>query len=81
VRKVPTQWPTAATPDAAQKYQAALDTFKDARTSATALLQSSDIARVRFWMYDFNDKAPTIGADGSKRFDTDLSIKGAITLQ
>jgi hypothetical protein len=32
-------------------------------------------------MYDFNDKAPTIGADGSKRFDTDLSIKGAITLQ
>jgi hypothetical protein len=81
-----------ATPDevanAEAVYQQALDKLKDSRASATALLKSSDIARVRFWMYDFNDKAkpqptdvPTPTADELKTFTTDLSIKGAITLQ
>jgi len=74
-----------ATPEevaaAETKYQTELAKLKDARDSAMTLLKSSDIARVRFWMYDFNDKFPTTGSDGTKTFITDLSVTGAITVQ
>ena len=89
VRKVPSPWPTAANPNALAQYQAALDTFKDARTSATNLLQTSQIIRTRFWMMDVNvdtkpDPAkdvPAPTAEELKLFSSRVTISGAITIQ
>lgn len=57
-------------------YQAALDQMADARASAMTLLKSSDIARVRFRLMDVNDSVKTDGV-----YASDVSIKGAITIQ
>jgi hypothetical protein len=57
-------------------YQAALDQMADARAAAKTLLQSSDIARVRFRLMDVNDSVKTDGV-----YASDLTIKGAITIQ
>jgi hypothetical protein len=84
--------PVGATPDevarAEADYQTALAGLKDARAAAAGLLGTSDVVRVRFWMYDFNDKVkpaatdvPPPTAEELARFDTDLTIKGAITIQ
>ncbi len=89
VRKVPSPWPTAATPNALAQYQAALDTFKDARTSATNLLQTSQIVRTRFWLMDVNvDTKPDPAKDipvptpeETTLFSSRLTISGAITIQ
>jgi hypothetical protein len=73
---------------AEQAYQVELAKLADARASAASLLKSSDVARVRFWIYEFNDKVkpgpndvPPPTAEELSRFDTDLTIKGAITIQ
>jgi hypothetical protein len=60
----------------AAAYQAALDAFSAARTSAMTLMKSSDIARVRFRLMDVNDSKKTDGV-----YASDLTIKGAITVQ
>ena len=57
-------------------YQAALDTFSGARTSATTLLKSSNIVRTRLRLMDANVEIKTDGV-----FASDLTISGAITIQ
>lgn len=84
VRALPdSDGPDGATPDeqaaALSKYQAELAKLADARASANALLNTSDIVRVRFWLDGFNDKYKPNTTD--TMLTTDLSIKGAITIQ
>lgn len=89
VRKVPSPWDAFGMPTNIGLYNAALETFKPARTAATALLQSSTIVRVRFWMMEFNDKAlldidkdiPKPTPQEANTYTTDVTIKGAITIQ
>jgi hypothetical protein len=81
VRKLPNpNGPLGASADqvaAAQAaYQAALAKFADARTSATTLLQTSNIVRVRFRLMDVNADLKTNGI-----YASDLTISGAITIQ
>jgi hypothetical protein len=57
-------------------YQAALDQMAEARAAAMTLLKSSDVARVRFRLMDVNDSVKTDGV-----YASDLTIKGAITIQ
>lgn len=57
-------------------YQAALDQMVDARAAAMTLLKTSDVARVRFRLMDVNDSVKTDGV-----YASDLTIKGAITIQ
>jgi len=72
VRKLPNY----NTKDGAVAYQAAIDKIADARASAMTLLKSSDVVRVRFRLMDVNDSVKTNGA-----FASDVTIKGAITIQ
>jgi hypothetical protein len=89
VRKVPSPWNASGQATNIAAYNAALDTFKAARTSATTLLQSSTIVRARFWMMEFNDRAlpdpdkdvPKPTPQEANTYATDLTIKGAITIQ
>jgi len=89
VRKVPSPWPTAANPNAAAQYQAALATFTDARTSAMNLLLSATVVRTRFWLMDVNvdtkpDPTKDIPAPTPEEltlFSSRVTISGAITIQ
>ena len=88
VRKVPSPWPSTSSPNALAQYQAALDTFKDARTSATDLLKTSQIIRTRFWMMDVNvDTKPNTAdvppptPEELTLFSSRVTISGAITIQ
>jgi hypothetical protein len=57
-------------------YEAALEGFAAARTSAMTLMKSSDIVRVRYRLMDVNDSIKTDGV-----YASDLTIRGAITIQ
>lgn len=88
VRKVPSPWPTDTNPNAPAQYQAALDKFKAARTSATDLLKTSTIVRTRFWLMEVNTSGKPLSTDipaptaaDMKLFSSRLTIKGAITIQ
>jgi hypothetical protein len=74
VRRLPNPNDTANGGPAA--YEAALEEFADARASAMTLMKSSDIVRVRFRLMDVNDSINTDGV-----YASDLTIKGAITIQ
>lgn len=71
VRNLPSPWGTNS-----GGYQAGLEAMSAARASATTLLQTSDIARVRFRIEDQNKDT---FADGVLK--TDLTISGPITVQ
>lgn len=68
--------PNPNTTDGLAAYQAALAKIADARASAMTLLKSSDIVRVRFRLMDINN---SVGSNGV--FASDVTIKGAITIQ
>jgi hypothetical protein len=70
VRKLPSYYQDLA------GYQAGLAAIADARASAAALLKTSDIARVRFYVMDANNDNSIGGV-----IATDVTIAGAITLQ
>lgn len=74
IRKLPNPNDTAN--GGAAKFQAALDAIAGARTSAMTLMQSSSIVRVRFHLMDVNDSKKSAGV-----YASDLTIKGAITIQ
>jgi hypothetical protein len=74
VRKLPNPNDTAN--GGAAKFQAALDAIAASRTSAATLMQSSGIVRVRFHLMDVNDTQKSAGV-----YASDLTIKGAITIQ
>ena len=76
VRKLPSPWDAQGNPKNLDAFNAALDGFKDARTSATALLKSSDIVRMRLSLLEINDKNPV-----ADFYSSSISISGAITIQ
>lgn len=76
VRKLPSPWDNQGNPTNLAAFNTALDGFKDARTSATTLLKSSDIVRMRVHLLEINDTKP-VGAF----YSSSISITGAITIQ
>ncbi len=76
IRKLPNPWDAAGNPTNIAAFNTALDGFKDARTSATTLLGSSDIVRMRLKLFDINDSNP-----GTAFYSSSISITGAITVQ
>ena len=76
VRKLPSPWDAQGNPKNLDAFNAALDGFKDARTSATALLKSSDIVRMRLSLLEINEKNPV-----ADFYSSSISISGAITIQ
>lgn len=76
IRKLPNPWDATGNPVNIAAFNTALDGFKDARSSATALMGSSDIVRMRFRLFDVNDTNPT-GAF----YSSSIAIAGAITIQ
>lgn len=76
VRTLPNPFDGSGQPTNAAAFAAALDKFAAARTSATTLLQSSNVVRARFYLMDVNT---TLKTDGI--YASDLTIKGAITIQ
>lgn len=75
IRKLPNPWDSQGNPTNLGAFNTALDGFKDARTSATNLLKSSDIVRFRLRLFDPND---TIA--GPAFYSSSISISGAITI-
>lgn len=76
VRQLPSPWDNTGAPANLSAFVAALDGFKDARISATTLLGSSDIVRMRLRLFDINDTKP-----GDAFFSSSIGITGAITVQ
>jgi hypothetical protein len=76
IRKLPNPWDAAGNPANIAAFNTALDGFKDARTSATALMASSDIVRMRLKLFDINDTNP-----GTAFYSSSIAITGAITIQ
>lgn len=76
IRKLPNPWDAAGNPTNIAAFNAALDGFKAARTSATTLLGSSDIVRMRLKLFDINDSNP-----GPAFYSSSIGITGAITVQ
>ncbi len=76
IRKLPNPWDATGNPTNIGAFNTALDGFKDARTSAMALLGASDIVRMRLKLFDPNDTNP-----GAAFYSSSISITGAITLQ
>ncbi|MFG6432911.1 hypothetical protein [Roseateles sp. LYH14W] len=76
VRKLPNPYDSTGTPVNAAAFKEALDKMAASRASAATLLQSSNIVRTRFWLMDANVDRKTAGI-----FASDLTIKGAITIQ
>jgi len=81
VQKVPNPNPVAGdTPAEAQAridaYVTALGKFADSRASAKTLLTTTDVVRVRFRQESLNNTNATDG-----KFSSELTLKGAITIQ
>lgn len=76
IRKLPNPWDAQGNPANLAAFNTALDGFKDARTSATTLLKSSDIVRMRLNLVEINDKSP-----GTAFYSSSIAISGAITIQ
>jgi hypothetical protein len=77
IRKLPNPWdPVTGAPSNIAAFNTALDGFKAARTSATTLLGSSDIVRMRLRLFEPNDTKP-----GAAFYSSSLAITGAITIQ
>jgi hypothetical protein len=76
IRKLPNPWDAAGNPSNIAAFNAALDGFKAARTSAMTLLGSSDIVRMRLKLFDINDSNP-----GTAFYSSSIGITGAITVQ
>jgi len=76
IRKLPNPWDATGNPTNIGAFNTALDGFKDARTSATTLLGSSDIVRMRLKLFDINDTNP-----GTAFYSSSIGITGAITIQ
>lgn len=68
--------PNPVTADGLAAFQAAMAKIVDARTSAMTLMKSSNVVQVRFRLMDVNDSQKTNGV-----YASDLTIKGAITIQ
>ncbi len=76
VRKLPNPFDSTGAPVNAAAFKAALDKMAASRASAATLLQSSNVVRTRFWLMDANVDKKTAGI-----YASDLTIKGAITIQ
>ncbi|KQW43643.1 hypothetical protein ASD88_16490 [Pelomonas sp. Root662] len=76
VRTLPNPFNSSGVPVNAAAFAAGLEKMAASRASAATLLQSSNIVRTRFWLMDANVDRKTAGI-----FASDLSIKGAITIQ
>jgi hypothetical protein len=76
VRKLPNPYDSNGTPVNDADFKAALDKMATSRASAATLLQSSNVVRTRFWLMDPNVDRKTGGI-----FASDLTVKGAITIQ
>lgn len=76
IRKLPSPWDAAGNPTNIAAFNTALDGFKAARTSATALLGSSDIVRMRLKLFDINDTNA-----GTAFYSSSIALTGAITVQ
>jgi hypothetical protein len=77
VENLPNPFNSEGRPVNMDAYTAALDKLAGARASAATLLKSSPVIRVGFWLVEpANTKVPTNGV-----YASDLTIKGAITIQ
>ncbi|MFG6488484.1 hypothetical protein ACG04R_17490 [Roseateles sp. BYS78W] len=76
IRKLPNPWDKTGSPTNIAAFNTALDAFKAARTSATTLLGSSNIVRVRLKLFEPNDTQP-----GPAFYSSSISVSGAITIQ
>jgi len=76
IRKLPNPWDSSGNPTNIAAFNTALDGFKAARTSATTLLGSSNIVRMRLKLFEPNDTQP-----GPTTYSSSISISGAITIQ
>ncbi|CAM4089856.1 hypothetical protein [Roseateles saccharophilus] len=77
VRNLPNPWDAQGNPANLAAFNTALDGFKDARTSATTLMGSSDIIRMRLRLFSPNDTQLA----GTSFYSSSISIIGAITIQ
>jgi hypothetical protein len=74
IRKLPNPYVSGG----AAAFQAGLDAIKPARDSAAALIQSSNVVRVRYYLMDVNLDFTSSDKD---TLPSDLSIVGSIRLQ
>jgi len=88
VRTLPNPYDAKGQPTNAAAFAAALEKIAASRTSAAALLKSSNVVRTRFWLMDANTTikpeptdTPTPTPAELKSYISDLTIKGAITIQ
>lgn len=78
IRTLPNPWDrVTGEPKNIAAFNTALDGFKDARTSATTLLGSSDIVRMRLRLFEPNDT----NTAGTLFYSSSIAITGAITIQ
>jgi hypothetical protein len=89
VRTLPNPFDANGQPTNATAFTAALEKIAASRASAATLLKSSNIVRARFWLMDANTTikpdlakdVPTPTPAELKSYISDLTIKGAITIQ
>lgn len=78
VRTLPNPFNANGVPEFAAAFQAALDKMAASRASAATLLQSSNVVRTRFRLMDPN---VTVDKTTPGTFASDLTLKGAVTIQ